>query len=87
MSKQVRIEFVSEGFHEILASDGVKSAVGSAAANIKRKAEEGTDGQFYQSIIMGGYGGGRWIGFVGTVDEAAAIAESEHKVLTKAVNS
>ena len=35
---------------------------------------------------IGGYGGGRYIGFVTTADNKAKIAESEDKALTRALS-
>lgn len=40
---------------------------------------------FRASTQVGGYGGGRWIGFVSTTDKNTMIAESEDKALTGAL--
>lgn len=84
----VRIVFNSEGFRQILLSDGCRDLVQSTTEEIKNKADanntRGGDG-FEASTMVGGYGGGRWIGFVSTTDNASKIAESEDKALTRAI--
>jgi len=84
----VRIVFKSEGFRQILLSDGCRDLVQSTTEEIKNKADanntRGGDG-FEASTMVGGYGGGRWIGFVSTTDNASKIAESEDKALTRAI--
>ena len=84
----VRIVFKSEGFRLILLSDGCRDLVQSTTEEIKNKADanntRGGDG-FEASTMVGGYGGGRWIGFVSTTDNASKIAESEDKALTRAI--
>lgn len=84
----VRIVFKSEGFRQILLSDGCRDLVQSTTEEIKNKANanntRGGDG-FEASTMVGGYGGGRWIGFVSTTDNASRIAESEDKALTRAI--
>lgn len=83
------VQFISSGFRDILFSDGVKQQVQSVADRIRQEAnagvEDGSEG-FSATVIGGGYGGGRWVGFVTSIDNAAAKAESENKVLTKAVH-
>ena len=84
----VRIVFKSEGFRQILLSDGCRDLVQSTTEEITNKADanntRGGDG-FEASTMVGGYGGGRWIGFVSTTDNASKIAESEDKALTRAI--
>lgn len=88
MATQVKIEFNSAGFKEILTSDGVKSLVTQVTNEIQSKANaninEESEG-FSAQVRMGGYGGGRWIGHVTTTDGASIRAESEDKALTRAV--
>jgi len=85
----VRLEFNSDGFREILQSDGVRALVEETAHNIQSKANgnlvESSDG-YEVDVISGGYGGGRWVGFVASADAAAAAAESEYKALSRAVD-
>lgn len=86
MAGQMEIEFISEGFKEILNSDGVRALVESEAEKIAAKANSSIDGDgFVTKVWKGGYGGGRWVASVMTSDRESVIAESEDKVLTKAV--
>ena len=85
---QIEIEFISEGFKEILNSDGVRAAVENAANDIKNKADANISGEsegFSAHAWKGGYGGGRWVASVTTTDLASMQAEAENKALTKAV--
>lgn len=88
MASETRLVFNSAGFREILLSDEVKDLVTEKAEEIRVKADannsRGGDG-FYSNVEVGGYGGGRWIGFVGTTDKESEIAESEDKALTRAL--
>jgi len=88
MATEIRLEFISEGFKEILESEGVRDLVQETADGIRDRANEnntrGGDG-FASNVILGGYGGGRWIGFVKSTDDKSAIAESEDNALTGAV--
>ena len=83
-----RIEFNSAGFREILLSDGCHELVQSITDEISTKANanntRGGEG-FASSVQVGGYGGGRWIGFVSTADQYASAAESEDTILTRAI--
>lgn len=86
--KEVKIEFISDGFKEILSSAGVESVVRSAAEDIRTRAEanlnEKSNG-YTVSTWMGSYGGGRWIGSVTGADTAANKAEAEYKALSGGV--
>ena len=88
MASETRLVFNSDGFRELLLSEGVKELVGTAAEEIQNKADanntRGGEG-FRSTVQVGGYGGGRWIGFVSTTDKASEIAESEDKALTRAI--
>ena len=85
---EVKIEFNSEGFKEILMSDGMKQCVESVAKDIKNRADanigEESDG-YSAKAWQGSYGGGRWVASVTTTDRASILAESEQKALSKAV--
>lgn len=88
MASTTRIVFNSDGFRQILLSDGCRDLIQETADEIRDKADANNDrgGEgFSSSVQVGGYGGGRWIGFVGTTDKASMIAESEDKALTRAV--
>lgn len=88
MATQIRLEFESDGFKGILESDGTRELVQNTADEICTKANannsRGGEG-FASNVILGGYGGGRWIGFVNTTDKKSMIAESEDKALTGAI--
>lgn len=88
MSQQMKIEFISDGFREILMSDGVKELVNEAATQIQERANSNLaeDSEGYEKTVMvGGYGGGRWVGFVQTTDRASCVAEAEYNALSGAV--
>lgn len=85
---EMRIEFNSAGFREILLSDGVKTLVEETANGIRDRANSNNSrgGEGFESRSMvGGYGGGRWIAFVSTTDKDSMIAEAEDKALSRAV--
>ena len=85
----VRLVFNSDGFRQILQSEGVHDLVQQTAEEIAEKANanntRGGEG-FEARTQIGGYGGGRYIGFVSTADNKAKIAESEDKALTRALS-
>lgn len=85
----VRIEFISEGFKQILTSEGCHDIVEKTTQEICEKANgnnaRGGDG-FVASTQIGGYGGGRWIGFVTASDKNASAAQSEDQALTRALS-
>ena len=89
MSVDIKIEFISEGFRQILLSEGTKSVVTSAAEKIQAEANSGlTNSQgFSANTWVGGYGGGRYVASVTSIDRAAAAAEAENQVLTRAVHA
>ena len=84
-----KIEFNSRGFKDILFSPGTKELVQGVANQIQAEAnagiQEDSEG-FSSNVVAGGYGGGRYVGFVTSLDNKAAQAESEDKVLSKAVH-
>lgn len=84
--EKVRIVFNSPGFREILLSEGTKELVETTAQDIadRANANSGGDG-FEASTIVGGYGGGRYIGFVTATTEEAMKAEAENGALTGAI--
>lgn len=85
----VRLVFNSDGFRQILQSDGVHDLVQQTAEEIAEKANANNTrgGQGFEARTqLGGYGGGRYIGFVTTADNKAKIAESEDKALTRALS-
>ena len=90
MSKQqIRLEFISAGFKAILTSPGVRDLVTQTGAKIQADANAGIEGEsegFSSNTWLGAYGGGRWVNSVTSADRAAAEAEAEDKVLSKAVH-
>ena len=93
MATQIRLQFISEGFKEILTGAGVQSAVSEATQAIQARAnanaagelDEDSDG-YSARTWLGGYGGGRWVGSVSTTDHSTMVAEAENKVLSRAVS-
>lgn len=83
-----RIQFISNGFKQILLSEGTHKVVEATATEICEKANanntHGGNG-FAARTQVGGYGGGRWIGFVTATDRKANIAQAEDQALTRAV--
>ena len=88
MATQIKIEFISDGFKQILNSPGVQAAVLAEAEKIAAKANANITGEssgFEAHAWQGNYGGGRWIASASTTDYASMRAESEDKALTRAV--
>lgn len=92
---EVKIEFNSAGFREILMSEGVRNVVSEATDRIASRANgnltdgssEGYEGTVMESPRMSGYGnGGRWVGFVRALDYKAMADEAENKSLSRAVS-
>lgn len=91
----ITIEFNSEGFREILMSNGVRNVVEDATnriatranANLTDASSEGYEGDVVESPRMSNYGnGGRWVGFVRALDYKAMADEAENKSLSRAVS-
>jgi hypothetical protein len=88
MSKaKMRIQFISQGFHDILCSDGTKGVVEDIANGIKSRADGAAPESEGYSVttMMGGYGGGRWVSFVQTTGYKSKVAEAEHNSLSGAI--
>ena len=91
MSKQIKIEFNSEGFEAILTSDGAGKVCEEQAERIADNANAGltsenTDGFKTGGKIVKAYGSKRWMYFVYTTDAATMYAEATDQTLSKAVN-
>lgn len=91
----IKIEFNSEGFRQILLSEGVRSVVSNATEQIVARANsnlvdgssEGYEGDVLESPRMSNYGnGGRYVGFVRALDYKAMADEAEYKSLSRAVS-
>lgn len=83
-----RIVFNSDGFRQILLSEGCHNLVEGVTNDIAEKANanntRGGDG-FRATTQVGGYGGGRWIGFVTATDKEASAAQAEDNALLRAL--
>lgn len=89
MKSSVRIEFIGEGFGDILRSDGTRELVSQVTEDIGNKANgnntRGGEG-FRTSVEQSGrYKNRRWVGFVSTTDKKSVTAETEDGALTRAV--
>ena len=91
----IKIEFNSAGFREILMSEGVRGVVQDATekiaaranANLTDSSSLGYEGDVLESPRMSGYGnGGRYVGFVRALDYKAMADEAENKSLSRAVS-
>jgi len=85
----VRIEFIGEGFGEILRSEGTRELVSQVTEEIGNKANgnntRGGEG-FRTSVEQSGrYKNRRWVGFVSTTDKKSVTAETEDGALTRAI--
>lgn len=85
---------LSEGTHELVQgiTEQIRdravanyAAVGSDSLVSFLNPNGDPNAGFTARTQVGGYGGGRWIGFVSTADQYAAAAEAEDSVLTRAI--
>lgn len=74
----IRLEFNSQGFRQLLNSSEVEALVLSEAEDIATRAGEGF-------VAHSRKAGTRYIAFAGTSDDASIRAEAENKVLSRAV--
>ena len=76
--KKPKIKWNSPGFKALLNTDSMHQVVEEVANHIADKANSNYGGDGYRvTTQVGGYGGGRWIGFVTATDEDSLKAESE----------
>ena len=91
MANKVEIQFFSQGFEQILTSDGTMSAVRSATNGIYERANaantRGGSGFHSGTRIGRAYGSMRALGFVYTTDKKSQTAEAEDKALSGAVSA
>ena len=90
MGKQMKLEFVPEGFEAILCSEGARAACEEAGGAIQARAnaymnDADSEGYAMSSRTVTAYGSLRSMTFVYTTDKASIIAEAEDKALSKAV--
>lgn len=92
---EIKLEFDSAGFRQILLGEGVRGVVSNATQQIAARANanlvddtsEGYEGDVLESPRMSNYGnGGRWVGFVRALDYKAMADEAEYKSLSRAVS-
>lgn len=85
MSKS-RLVFNSAGFKALLNTDNMHKVVEEVSNHIAENANSNYGGDGFQvTTKVGGYGGGRWIGFVTATDKDSLKAESEDSALTRAL--
>lgn len=95
MAKRVQIEFLSEGFHELLMSDEVAEQVADAAKRIadRATAEAGAVSKAKkerpQFVVKGpkagGYGGGRVIAYVASENASAYTDQTRNARLESVI--
>lgn len=82
------VQLNHDGFKALLQGPEIKELVEQEAKLIEDRANanntRGGEG-FVSTIKVGYYGGGRWVGFIHATDNNSAIAESEDKALTRAL--
>ena len=81
----VRVELNHDGFRQFLNSSEVQQLVLSEAQDIASRATVSTSGSSEGFRAHSTKSGTRWIAFAGTTDKATVVAESESKVLSRAV--
>ena len=82
------IEFISDGFHDILCSEGVRNLVDEYAQGVKARADAAapeSEGGYRVHTYIGEYGKGRYISSISTTDFASRKAEAEHNALSGAL--
>lgn len=91
-----RIEFINSGFIGILRSEGTQQVIQetterirqNAVANYAAVSPDGVDTDVFNTEVKQATAAqykGRYVGFVSTSDPYAVAAESEDKVLTRAI--
>lgn len=92
MAKEIRLQFISSGFEGILKSEDTRKAVEEVTERIRQNAVENYSAVTPDNVdASAGFSSAvklkatRWTGFVSTTDSYSAMAESEDKVLTRAI--
>lgn len=89
LSKKIKIEWVHEGFEEILCSSGAGNICEQQARGIQDRANSNLDtgsvGFGMGGKITKAYGSNRWMYFVYTTDAATMYAEHDDQALSRAV--
>lgn len=86
---EVQIEFIGEGFGEILRSEGTRELVQQVTEDIgnKANARNSFGGEGFRTSVeqSGRYKNKRWVGFVSTTDKKSIQAETEDGALSGAI--
>ena len=87
-----RIDFISSGFKAILRSEGTREVIQDTTDRIYQNAVANYDATTLDNVNAAeGFKADvkmkptRWVGFVTTADEYAAMGESQDKILTRAI--
>lgn len=86
--KQIKIEFKSEGFQDILNSEGVHSLIKAKTDAICERANANLEEEsigYKSNVFQGNRRTDRWLGSVYTTDHVSIVAEAEDKALSRAV--
>lgn len=83
MAEKIRLEFNSQGFAQILASEGCHELVQKQAEIIADKANANSGLDSFRATSV--KASTRYIGFASTTDKKSLAAESEDKALTRAI--
>lgn len=83
MSKRVKIEYNTAGFKQVLLNGKTHALVVAETGKVEAAAGDGFKGH----VAMGGFGGGRWIGYVWADTYKARREQAENLTLEKALNA
>lgn len=92
-----KIEFISDGFRDILQTAGTQTVVQEVTESIRQNcvanyaavSPEGVDADVFNTEVKQATAAqykGRFIGFVSTSDPYAVAAETEDKIMTRALS-
>lgn len=92
-----KIEFISDGFKAILQTEGTQTVVSEVTENIKQNcvanyaavSPDGVDPDVFNTEVKSATAAqykGRYVGFVSTSDPYAVAAETEDKIMTRALS-
>ena len=92
-----KIQFISDGFRDILQTEGTQTVVQEVTESIKQScvanyaavSPDGVDADVFNTEVKQATAAqykGRFIGFVSTSDPYAVAAETEDKIMTRALS-
>lgn len=86
--KVTKLQFLNQGFKDVLNSSGCQNVVFQNAQRICNEANGNNNrgGEGFSFHVIKGTKAKRYVGFVYAEDNMADIAESEDKALTRAVH-